>query len=381
MPKRATRESSVENGSELRARGKLVRQQMAAALQAIPPAGPSARPPMSRIGGGRGALADALAWLAKSGVALNPKVLSAFGADGDSLLYDSIYGVILRAMEQANDPSRWSERTEPVILPYRDGRIRFGIFDWTTDSDAFIEAMLGRPVPRRPRYEQDVPIVPARFAGEFDVIREQLGASIEDTIALFGMTSGAAARETGPLDRVAVHMADGDAVVAAVQQATVRIDPDGFAASPLGRLELGVMRAAPRWRTPGADFELASAYDLGLGGTIGMAFWSGAWGLRSYRRAMAAHLRHLFDYAVAPQRRWPDARTQREAMTVWLVARDAGLAEPGQSVTRPKIARHLRRENPADYEGEDEAVTVRRLYRLSAAMHRPEMALPARSGA
>jgi hypothetical protein len=69
---------------------------------------------------------------------------------------------------------------------------------------------------------------------------------------------------------------------------------------------------------------------------------------------------------VAPQNRWPDARTQREATTVWFLSRWAGLAEPGQSVTRPKIARHLRRVNPADYEGEAEAVTVRRLYRMSA---------------
>jgi hypothetical protein len=52
---------------------------------------------------------------------------------------------------------------------------------------------------------------------------------------------------------------------------------------------------------------------------------------------------------------------------VWFLARWAGLAEPGQSVTRPKIARYLRLQNPADYEGEAEEVTVRRVYRISAA--------------
>ena len=367
MPERGTRESSVEKGSELRARGKLFRRQVVAALLANPPAVPSARPPMAQIGGKRGPLSDALAWVAKSGVALDPKVLAAFGGDRDSLLFDTLAGVVLRSMEQANDPSRWFERTEPLILPYRDGSVRFGIFDPTTDRDGFIEALLGRPVPARPRYDRNPPIVPARFASEFDDLRSYLGASIDDTIALFGMTSGEAVRETGPLDRVAAHMADGDPVLASVQQAAVRIDPDGFAASPLGRVELGIMRAAHRWRTPRADIQLASAWDLGFAGRIGMAFWSGAWGLRSYRAALAAHLRYLFDYAVAPQNRWRDARTRREAMTVWQVARYA-LIEPAPHITRPMIARVLRSENPTDYDSEDEAVTIRRLYRLSAAL-------------
>ncbi len=365
MPKRGTRESSVENGAELRARGKLFRQQVAAALLANPPTDPSARSPMSRIGPKEGALNDELSWMANRGVALDPKVLAAFGGDRDSLLFDTIAGALLRSMERANDPSRWFERTKPLILPRRAGRVRVGIFDWTTDRAAFIEALLGRPVPRRPRYERNVPIVPARFASEFDDLRSYLGASIEDTIDLFGMSASEAARETGPLDRVAAHMADGDPVVAAVQQAAVRVDPDGFATSPWGRIELGIMRAAHRWRTPGADFELASAYDIGLGGTIGMAFWSGAWELRSYRAAMAAHLRYLFDFAVAPQSRWSDVRTQREAMTIGLVDRYSGLLEPGRLVTRRDIARALRSENPADYEGEDKAVTIRRLYRIS----------------
>jgi hypothetical protein len=51
---------------------------------------------------------------------------------------------------------------------------------------------------------------------------------------------------------------------------------------------------------------------------------------------------------------------------VWFMARWAGFAEPGQRITRPKIARALRREHATDYEGEDEAATVRRLYRISA---------------
>jgi hypothetical protein len=70
MPKRGTRESSVEKGAELRTRGKPFRQQVAAALLANPPTDPSGRPPMAQIGSTGGALSDALAWVAGSGVAL-----------------------------------------------------------------------------------------------------------------------------------------------------------------------------------------------------------------------------------------------------------------------------------------------------------------------
>jgi hypothetical protein len=230
--------------------------------------------------------------------------------------------------------------------------------------------MLGGPIPRSPRYDPSTPILPAKFASEFDFFRNQFGASVMDTVAMFGMPLAEAARQTGPLDRVAANMAGGDAVQEAVGQTLMRVDPEGFAASSVGRVVLGIMAAVRGWRTPRADFELASVYDLGWVGSIGLVFWSGAWELRSYRAEMAAHLRYLFDYKVAAQNRWPDVRTRREALTICMFSRLAGFAEPGETVTVPKIVRYLRREHPGDYEGEDEATTLRRAYRISAKLSR-----------
>ena len=380
MPERGTRESSVEYCAELRANGRLFRQQFVEAMLDNLPTEPSAPPPLSRIEHHRGSLSGSLAWGASPAVGLNPHVVSALGLDQDSLLFDTLFGVAWRAIERAGDPPRWAEKTPPVILPYGGGRLRFGVFDWTTDQDAFIEALLGRPVPRRPRYQPSGPDLPVKFESEFDSIRENLGASVQDTIDLFGMSAGEAARQRGTLNGVAAHMAGDDAVRAAVQQVIAEIDPDGFAASPVGKLTLGVLRSAIRWRTPGADTELAGAYDLGIGGSVGLAFWSGATQLRSSRAAMAAHLRYLFDYEVAPQNRWPDARTRNEATTIWVLNRYAAFAEPGQRVTRPRIAQVLRAQNASDYEGEDETVTIRRLYRLSVAIGKPKGAAPGQSG-
>jgi hypothetical protein len=43
----------------------------------------------------------------------------------------------------------------------------------------------------------------------------------------------------------------------------------------------------------------------------------------------------------------------------------ARLKENGHPITRPDIARILRRENPETYAGEEAAVTLRRVYRIS----------------
>ncbi len=361
---RGTRELSVESHEELRARGKAFRRELAAWLMADPEDKPDGRPALSSIRLTRSSLSGGEAWVGNAAVSLDPKVLSALASDRDSPFYDSLFGTVLRASERAIDPSRWSERTEPLIVRY--GRVRVGLFDWTTDRDAFIEALLGRPVPSTPRYEQRGPILPVMSRSDFDSVRELLGARMEDKIALLHVTGARIANGLDPLVKLAAATSCCDPVRAAVGYALLRIDPQGFAASPSGRMTLRAMGAAPRGRTPRLDMELAGVFDIDLAGYLGLVFWSGAKQLRSYRATMAAHLRYLFDYEVAPQCRWPDERTRREALMVWFMDRLARLAEPGQRVTRSKIARALRREHPGDYEGENEAVTVRRVYRVSA---------------
>jgi hypothetical protein len=56
---------------------------------------------------------------------------------------------------------------------------------------------------------------------------------------------------------------------------------------------------------------------------------------------------------------------------VWVLPRllaRSGAAD--QRLTVPDIARGMRSDDPADYQGEDEAVTIRRLYRISAKLKR-----------
>jgi hypothetical protein len=364
MLKRGTRELSVENNAELRARGKAFRRELAAWLIANRPAEPSSRSALSRIEHQHGTLSGAQAWVGNDAISLDPKVLSALASDRDSPLFDSEFGIVLRALELAIEPASWFERTEPVIVHY--GRVRVGLFDWTTDRDAFIEALLGRPVPAIPRYDQRGPILPVMFTSDFDAIRGLLGARMEDRIALFNLAGAQAAQQLDPLAKLASATSGRDPVRAAVGYALLRIDPEGFLASPGGRVMRKATRRLHSGRPPRLDLELGGAFDIGIAGQLGIVFWSGTKRLRSYRAAMAAYLRYLFDYEVAPQNRWHDARTQREALMVWFMARWAGFAEPGQRITRPKIARALRREHATDYEGEDEAATVRRLYRISA---------------
>ena len=56
--------------------------------------------------------------------------------------------------------------------------------------------------------------------------------------------------------------------------------------------------------------------------------------LRRFRRPLAAHLRHVFDYRVAPWGRWNDPKRRFEASAL--------LIEKGERMLMADFASHLR---------------------------------------
>ena len=88
--------------------------------------------------------------------------------------------------------------------------------------------------------------------------------------------------------------------------------------------------------------------------------------LRRYRALLAAHLRYLFDYRVAPWGRFPDETRRFEARALLLGKRDAEAI--------PEFADLLRRNDPGRYGGEPPARTMPRLYRLPATLQREWLA-------
>lgn len=120
--------------------------------------------------------------------------------------------------------------------------------------------------------------------------------------------------------------------------------------------------------------EWAAAFDLGVVGVHGLAMWApGAYELRQHRRAMAAHLRYLFDHPVSPWNRFGDERRRREALLVYWRRLEPIMDRPAPMIAH--ICTVVRRKWPAAYEGEPREVTLRRLYRITrrlaaAASHR-----------
>ena len=244
-----------------------------------------------------------------------------------------------------------------VIGPYDPGGLRVGLFDAFTERDPFIEALIGRPVPRTPRYRADLRLRSSAKPRRWDTLFElhELAADLR------GEARVRAVREAAP-DFVS------DPAAAAAVRAIAQASPTAFDELPIGRFVRAIAADDPLWNTRlGVDADFATTFQAGVFGTVGIAVWvPGDPALRRYRAPLAAHLRYLFDYRVAPWGRFPDETRRFEAKALLVGKRDA--------VTMPEFADLLRRNDPGRYGGEPPARTVRRLYRLSATLQRERLA-------
>lgn len=289
-----------------------------------------------------------------------PVLLDVFDAEDDPIL-DLTAASALQALERLGQLDRWLDREPPLVIGAgRNGGLRIGAFNWTTDRDAFVAAMLGAPVPVRPRYSQTGPSEPVRLEGDLLDAREANGFAVTDALDLFGLSRAEAVASLGALDPVVDRLAAGGSLLTALR----RVDSAAWAESPLGRYLLPLSRGAPRWRSPRLATEWAAAFDLGVVGVHGVAMWApGAYELRKHRRAMAAHLRYLFDCHVSPWNRLPGPQRRQEALLVYWrrLAPVMGTPEP----TIERICGYVRSRWPASYGAESPEVTRRRLYRMS----------------
>jgi len=314
----------------------------------------------------RGLLGAGASWIAEQLAAASGDTIATL--DRDSPLLDLVFAAALEALEMVGDPDRWFVPAPPhVMIVGRFRNITIGVFTWATDPDAFAEALLGRPVPRHPRYAPRGPVEPLDLTdGEALDWAELWGIDPQATATLWGLGAQNAARESAAL-LPAVRRAGGDDwAVSGFFAAVAKEDPQAFARSPFGRLLLPIARGAPGWRKR-PEVEWIWSADLGILGAVGFAWWiPGDPSLRRHRAAYAGHLRYVFDRHVAPWRRYKDPRSQREAFLIFQVPHAAALAEPDTRVTIRQLADFARRTWPDSYSSERPEVTLRRMYRLSA---------------
>lgn len=246
----------------------------------------------------------------------------------------------------------------PIIRQLSDGDpTRFGFFHAATDRDAFVEHLLGRPVPMRPRYRSRA------FRAHTEVrapegLVDAMGPARPEFRGLPLPEQVRRGREQ--IDDALGYLLRDDRGLLAGFRDLVR-GPD---AAELGviQLLLAAMRDDPLWMLcgPALDAECAVVWALGPLGWVGFAWWDPSdIGARKHRRAVAARLRYLFDSWVCPWNRWSDDARRREAAMV-LVGRHA-------AETVAALVDRLRRDHPLDY-AEERDVTLRRLYRLNAGL-------------
>jgi hypothetical protein len=268
--------------------------------------------------------------------------------------------LLAEALQELSNGAALLDLTPPIVQgPSDRDSFRYGVFHARTDRDAFIEALLGRPVPTHPRYRKE-PLVVATEIEARERLRDALGPPFAEFGQQLSGQLGLTARRR--VSDAITDLVEDPGLVAALDKILTG-DPDAFAASPPGVLLLSALRDDPLWHFPLArlGWEFVTVAPIGPGVFVGTAWWdrSGVEG-RRYRRAVAAHLRYLFDHVVSPWNRWPDRTTRREAAT--LLRR-----RPGQESISALAAR-LRTEHGESYAQEEAAKTTRRLYRLNASL-------------
>jgi hypothetical protein len=249
------------------------------------------------------------------------------------------------------------DRTDPVVRATSEAEsARFGVFHPRTDRDAFIEKLLGRPVPRRPRYRREPPTVPVRLTSTDDLFDLLGPANPTATIATNSTPTLVDQRRLAEALRSAL---DDDGLLAA-SLALLERSPDAFVASPLGKWLLSLLHdpiARDSGRPP-FEWQFVTLAEVATGVWFGISWWDPSdFRSRRYRAAVAAHLRYLFDYRVAPWNRWPESRARREAMSVMIRPK-------GETI--PTLADRLRSATGELYGSEARSVTIARLYRVSA---------------
>lgn len=356
--------SSVDEAATL---GHLVRREIATLIE---PEGLVDRgyPRVSTAAQPGGTLTDAKWFTSLDLPARSAEVREIF--EGESRLLDIQAGALFQAWQHAvellSDPNVAPKR--PLIVPMSPGsKTRVGFFTLATNRDALVAELLGPIVPKHPRYARDAPVADVRLAGELYDVRDALHFGA-DGLGLYRASPQEALSRLQELTPVVDRMATDDEVRRRLLHWLLSM-PRAFAHSPIGRTMLPVARGAPGWRQPNVRSELLATFDLGgMARHVGVAVWRNSITARHIRSQMAAHLRHVFDYRVAPWNRWEAVRTRREILHLHFRRGWPAVGIDGHSIREIAVALHRRYAD--EYRNEPLTRTLSRLYRLSSMANR-----------
>ncbi len=299
--------------------------------------------------------------VADAHTAVMKRVLGAF-FEGDPDASPALR-LLLDALDQAVS-GRLLEPAPPLILVGRGVQaLRVGFFHARTDRDAFIEALIGQPVPKKPRYLEAMPELLGELVGDLQQAAQAAGLRprlLADLFAKTGLTDE-------DLRRVAEDVASeqSDAAIARAIRA-LGAHPAAFAELPVGLAIQKLARGAPGWRTlKGRQAPELVIVARGPRGEFGCAWWlPGDRGSRRFGAPFAAHLRYLLDYHIAPWNRWRSERSRRE---VAYLCASRWLPQPPAISA---VADAVRTDYPHAYAGEKSSATRARMYAHHAALGR-----------
>jgi hypothetical protein len=253
-------------------------------------------------------------------------------------------------------------RRPPHVVAAPDGS-RWTLLTPITDPVMLARELLG-PVPERPHYRKAPPVVHLVLGEGHDpeALRASLGISLRQQLELEEAGSSPA-RLSVLLAGVAKRMNEIDPALGAGVNWVLLNEPEAVASLPFVKsLTSRLSGSAERSDEMRAQF--VHPFEVGPMGYAALIWWNDDVPLsRRQRVHLAGHIRYVADRYVAPWHYWPDRRSRREAFAVYVQHLHGG------GVRAAAVANELRHQLPAEYVDEPLARTIKRIYRISTALH------------
>ena len=254
-------------------------------------------------------------------------------------------------------------RRPPHVVATPDGS-RWTLLTPITDPLMLARELLG-PVPERPHYRKAPPVVHLVLGEGHDpeALRASLGMSLRQQLEL-AEAGSSTAQMSALLAGVAKRMNEIDPALGAGVNWVLTNDPEAVASLPFMKSLISRLSGSAE-RSDEMRAQFIHPFEVGPLGYAALIWWNDDVPLsRRQRVHLAGHIRYVADRYVAPWHYWQDRRSRREAFAVYVQhLRGGGLRAAA-------LANELRHQSPAEYVDEPLARTIRRMYRISTALHR-----------
>ena len=278
------------------------------------------------------------------------------------LLVDIVESAIALGSLTNDSIDEFLRRRTPRVVIGPNDTTKWAVLTAITDRDALIHEVLGESAPRAHRRAEPPSIGMHLAEGHrAEDLREAFGLTLRQVLDVNEQPTPKSLETV--IRPLIASVRSSSRELADGLEWLLRNQPQALLEMPTTVAALDALQGNLEPR-PALRLRFAHLLELeGLGYCV-LVMWDASVRLaRRERSALAGHLRHLADTAVAPWNRYPDLKRRREAFAVWVRhLRD-------DRVDAQRLADHLRAQHADDYKNERRSKTIARIYRISTELN------------